>query len=86
MKIIAWNCQGLGNTLAVSGLLKCQKSEEADILFLFETKMEERKMETIRLKVGMANMEVVDCERWGACSVMAEWSRFGMSKQIKIPY
>jgi hypothetical protein len=65
MKLLVWNCRGLGNALAVRGLLNCQKSVEADVLCLSETKMDERRMLTIRKKLGLPNMEVVDCEGQG---------------------
>jgi hypothetical protein len=55
----------LENSSTVHGLLKCQKSEEANILFLCETKLDERRMVTIHVQLGMANMEVVDCEGKG---------------------
>jgi exonuclease III len=44
MKIMEWNYQGLGNHPAIRGLLELQKSEGVDILFLSETKMDERRM------------------------------------------
>jgi exonuclease III len=62
MKILAWNCRGLGNAPAVSGLLRCHKAEEADILFLSETKLDERRMLEFKKKLGMISMEVVDCD------------------------
>lgn len=65
MKLIAWNCRGLGNAPAVRGLLNCQKSKDADVLFLSETKSDEKKMITLRRKLGMENMEVVECEGKG---------------------
>jgi hypothetical protein len=65
MKLMAWNCRGLGNSPAVRGLLRCQKSVDADILFLSETKMDERRMEKMKFKLGMGNMVVVDSEGKG---------------------
>jgi exonuclease III len=65
MKLLAWNCRGLGNAPAVHGLLRCQKAEEADVLFLSETKLDKKRMMVIKKKLGMANMEVVECEGRG---------------------
>lgn len=61
MKIIAWNCRGLGSGAAVSGLLNLQKEEDPDILFLSETKMDERKIDGFRWKLGLTQMVVKDC-------------------------
>ncbi|RLN08650.1 hypothetical protein C2845_PM11G28210 [Panicum miliaceum] len=38
MRLITWNCWGLGNGPAIRGLLDVQKREPPDILFLAETK------------------------------------------------
>jgi hypothetical protein len=65
MKLLAWNCQGLGNAPTFRGLLRCQKAEEADVLFLSETKLDEKRMMVFKKKLGMANMEVVECEGRG---------------------
>ena len=65
MKIVAWNCRGLGNRPAVRGLLGMQKSEGADILFLSETKLDERRMQKFRWMLGLPNMIVKDCEGKG---------------------
>jgi hypothetical protein len=76
----------LGNAQAVHGLLRCQKSEEADVLFLSEMKMDEKRMDTLRKKLGLAHMEVVDCEGKGRIAVL--WSRcqYVTAKQIEVLY
>jgi len=61
MKIVAWNCRGLGNRPTVRGLLDCQKTVGADILFLSETKLDKRRMERFRWMLGLSNMVVKDC-------------------------
>jgi exonuclease III len=58
MKLVSWNCRGLGNRPAVRGLLDLQKSEKADVLFLSETKLDRRRMEKFRWMLGLTNMVV----------------------------
>ncbi|PNT74361.1 hypothetical protein BRADI_1g13352v3 [Brachypodium distachyon] len=62
MKIIAWNCRGLGNRPAVRGLLELQKKGDPNILFLSETKLDRRRMEKFRNILGLQGMLVRDCE------------------------
>jgi exonuclease III len=61
MKLISWNCHGMGNASAVRGLLDLQKQEDPDILFLAETKMDTRKIEKFRWMLGLANMVCKSC-------------------------
>ena len=58
MKIIVWNCRGLGNGPAVRGLLDVQKTDAPDILFLSETKHDAKWMEWWRWRLDMTNLMV----------------------------
>ena len=61
MKVVAWNCRGLGNQPAVQGLLDMQKAEDPDILFLSETKLDRNRMQRFKGMLNMQNLEVRDC-------------------------
>jgi exonuclease III len=63
MRIITWNCRGLGNGPAIHGLLDVQKREAPDILFLSETKHDRKWMDWLRWKIEMPNMITVDSVR-----------------------
>jgi exonuclease III len=39
MKILSWNCQGLGNPRTVRALKKLLASHSPDLLFIMETKL-----------------------------------------------
>jgi exonuclease III len=62
MKIAALNCRGLGNGPAINDLLAFQKKEDPDILFLSETKLDERRIEWLRWKLGLTGMRIKNCE------------------------
>ena len=81
MKLIAGNCRGLGNGPAIRSLLNLQKEEDPDILFLSETKMDSRRMEGLRWKLGMTNLVVKDCNReeWWSCGLLEEGDRLALA-------
>uniref|UniRef100_A0A8I6XHE9 Reverse transcriptase domain-containing protein n=1 Tax=Hordeum vulgare subsp. vulgare TaxID=112509 RepID=A0A8I6XHE9_HORVV len=56
MKLVGWNCRGLGNGPAVQGLLEVGRTEDPDIIFLSETKLTEKELEKFKWKLGLCNM------------------------------
>ena len=60
MKIFSLNCRGLGNPETVSELLKIVRREDPNIVFLMETRLDSRKLEFLRVRLGMAGCLGVD--------------------------
>ncbi|XP_028075737.1 uncharacterized protein LOC114277953 [Camellia sinensis] len=60
MKILCWNCRGLGNPRTVRFLQLLLKKEVPTMVFLVETKLDARAMERIRCKLGLQRCFTVD--------------------------
>ena len=52
MNLVSWNFQGLRNPKVVRALHSMVKMKAPKVLFLMETKLDCRRMEVIRIKVG----------------------------------
>jgi exonuclease III len=61
MNILSWNCRGLGNLRTVHDLRRMVKEKKPNLVFLMETKLRQKQMESIRVKLGFKNVFVVDC-------------------------
>ncbi|KAG4141607.1 hypothetical protein ERO13_D06G084550v2, partial [Gossypium hirsutum] len=55
MKLLCWNVCGLGNPRFVRKIQYWLKENRPHVIFLFETKLDARKMEKIRRKFGYGN-------------------------------
>jgi exonuclease III len=62
MKILSWNCHGLGNAAAVRALLDVLKRYNPDVVFLSETHLEEYLAECLRRRVWIDFKIVQACD------------------------
>jgi exonuclease III len=60
MRILSWNCRGLGNPWTVRDLCRLVKEKKPAMVFIMETKLLARKLESIKIKVGFTNLFGVD--------------------------
>ena len=63
MKILSWNYRGLGNPRTVRELRRLVKEKKSEVVFLMETKLNNKKLEPIRVKLGFSNVFGVDSVR-----------------------
>ncbi|GMI69773.1 hypothetical protein HRI_000646600 [Hibiscus trionum] len=60
MKILVWNCQGLGNPVTVQYLKQLVASKSPSAVFLCDTRLDKRKTEDVRRRVNMSANLVVE--------------------------
>jgi hypothetical protein len=65
MRALSLNCHGLGNQVTVSELHGLVKMEVPKLVFLMETRLPVRKLEFLRVKLGMCGCFGVDRRRFG---------------------
>ena len=65
MRALSLNCRGLGNQVTVNELHGLVKFEGPKIVFLMETRLPVRKLEFLRLKLGMRGCFEVGRRRYG---------------------
>ncbi|GMI95249.1 hypothetical protein HRI_003194200 [Hibiscus trionum] len=73
MKILVWNCQGLGNPGTVQYLKQIVASKCLSVVFLCDTRLDKRKAEDVRRRVNMAGNLVVERNDEGL-GLMLLWS------------
>ncbi|XP_058746609.1 uncharacterized protein LOC131619537 [Vicia villosa] len=80
MKILSWNCRGLGNPRAVRALSRLIKLENPSLVFLMETKLKLDEMQKVSSKLGYKFSQTVECRGSGYCQLEDEegpWSFLG---------
>ncbi|CAM8877709.1 unnamed protein product [Rhodiola kirilowii] len=71
MITLCWNCRGLGRLRSVQSLTEMVRSHKPCLVALIETKMDQRRLEGIRRKLGFAGGFAVD--RVGLAGGLAIW-------------
>jgi exonuclease III len=63
MKILSWNCRGLGQPSATRALKKLLQSHHPDVVFLMETKLQKSDFPNKLRYIGdlFPNSFIVDC-------------------------
>ena len=60
MRILLWNCWGVGRTPTVRALKALIKFEGLDIVFVAETKSSSPKLEKVKSSIGFVGLFCVD--------------------------
>lgn len=60
MKILVWNCQGIGGALTVPNLMEQNKLHSPEVVVLLETKIKGFQLAFLKRKLGMQCMHGVD--------------------------
>lgn len=81
MRIISWNCKGLGNPFAVRSLHHLVKSQGPRVLFLMETKLNVSSMERFRVTLGFNSVFVVPSA--GSSGGLAMFRKDDINLEIK---
>jgi exonuclease III len=60
MKVLSWNCRGLGNPWTFQTLCRLVRTKKPSLVFLMETKQVCKTLESVRVKLGFEAIFVVD--------------------------
>lgn len=74
MKILSFNCRGLGNPRTVRALYDIVKRKAPSLVFLMETKLHKHEMEKVKFKLGFANGLFYDANNRAGGLVLLWWS------------
>lgn len=65
MKILSWNCRGLGQPRTVQELVCLSKTHRPNVIFISETRKNKEYVESLRYRLGMNNVFTVSVQGKG---------------------
>ena len=65
MKLLAWNCKGLGNQPAIQELVDIVRAQDPRVVFLFETWSDREQMVRIKERLAFDDFFVVSNDGQG---------------------
>lgn len=60
MKLLSWNCQGLGSPLTIRALRALVAQDQPNLIFLMETKNQEHMVQSLRRRMKYPNSFLVN--------------------------
>ena len=60
MRILSWNCRGVGRALTIRAIKTLARSEGPDVLFLSKTKINSPKVDRLKRSLGFADSFCLD--------------------------
>lgn len=82
MKVLNWNCRGIGYPLIVRTARLLTQSQKPTLLFIIETKMKAEKLKFLGLSLGFKFWTGIDSE--GQSEGL--WAAWDDSQEVKVLY
>uniref|UniRef100_A0A2N9FSP0 CCHC-type domain-containing protein n=1 Tax=Fagus sylvatica TaxID=28930 RepID=A0A2N9FSP0_FAGSY len=80
MRLLSWNCRGVGRPPTVRAIKALARKEGPDVLFVSETKLKFPKVERLRLSMGFAESFYVDS--FGKAGGLALFWKLGVELEV----
>jgi endonuclease/exonuclease/phosphatase (EEP) superfamily protein YafD len=80
MRLLSWNCRGIGRAPTARSLKALVRDEGPDVLFLAETKVSSPRLEKLKVGMGFSNFFCVDSE--GKARGLAIFWKLGVELEV----
>jgi hypothetical protein len=80
MRLLSWNCRGIGRAPTARSLKALVRDEGPDVLFLAETKVSSPRLEKLKVGMGFSNFFCVDSE--GKAGGLAIFWKLGVELEV----